>query len=68
MGLRLIVHPKIFKVADYKFEVAAFCKITDEQARKIVLHFYRNSKLKKKDKDKIIRIATVYNEQSIKRL
>jgi len=58
MQMQFIVHPRSFEINGYFFQVLSCCALTDEQATKAAMYFYRTHKLKKKDIGKLIKVIT----------
>lgn len=54
MEMPSVVHPVKFSIDGYIFEVRAFRTLTDDEARQVAIYHRVNSKLKKKDKGKIL--------------
>jgi hypothetical protein len=59
------VHPTKFKIGGYILQVVSYAKLTDEQAARIAQHFYKTQKLKKKDKGKLIKVITMFDENDV---
>ena len=59
-----VVHPVRFKIKGIIFEIVSYARLTDEQARKIVLLYYRGHSFKKSDQGKQIRVVTLFDENS----
>lgn len=64
MQMPSIVHPKKLSIKGMLFEVVAYTSLTDEQASKIAMIFYRSRKFTKKDQGKLFRVATQFDENS----
>ena len=62
------IHPKLIKINGFTFRVVAYCHLTDQQAYKIAIHFYRNNKLKKKDQKKVFQVYTTFDQDSLELL
>ncbi len=65
MKLPAVIHPKTILLDGFKFKVVAYCALTDQQAGKIVLHYCRTHKLKKKDQKIVRTIVTQFDTDSI---
>ena len=59
-----IVHPKRFEVNGMFFEVVSFTELSDEQAAKIAMHYFKIHKFKKKDQGKLFQILTTFDDPS----
>lgn len=59
-----VVHPKKFSISGMIFEVVSMEAISDEQAGRIAMHFYRGRKFKKSDTGKIFRVITTVDRNS----
>ncbi len=59
-----VSHSKKFRISDIYFEVLAFGPISDEQAARIALRFFRARKFKKSDKGKLFQVITQFDRQS----
>lgn len=64
MQLPSVVHPKKFAVQGMLFEVVAYSTLTDEQAAKAAMFFFRSRKFLKKDQGKLFRVLTQFDENS----
>ena len=64
MEMPNIIHPKSFKVDDMYFQVVSYSALTDSQASSIAINFYKIHKFKKKDKGKLFKIVTTFDESS----
>lgn len=64
MEIPNVVHPKTFNINGIFFQVVSYTSLSDEQAEKMAMYFYRKHKFKKKDKGKIIKIITTADSQS----
>ena len=58
------VHPTKFKIGDYLFQVVSYAKLSNDQAARIAQNFYRTNKFKKKDKGKLFKVITTFDENS----
>ena len=58
------VHPRRFEIDGLLFEVVSFSSLTDEQAAKIAMHFYRSHKFKKTDQGKLFQVVTMFDGSS----
>lgn len=61
MPYEVIRHPTIFKVGPCEFEVESLGRLTDEQAKKIVLLFVKTHRLPKKARGRRILLRTVFD-------
>jgi len=64
MQLPSVVHPKKFSVKGMFFEVVSYATLTDEQASKVAMLFYRSGKFTKMDQGKLFRVVTQFDENS----
>ena len=65
MELPSVIHPKLVKFNGFTFRIVAFCKMTDEQALKIAIQFYHSHKLKKENRNKILKVMTHHDQDSL---
>jgi len=68
MQLPNVVHPKNILINGFTLQIVAYCAMTDEQALKAAMIFCRNHKLKNSQKKGVIRVATMFDEHSVKTL
>ena len=61
MAYEFIHHPTIFKVGPCEFEVESLGKLTDEQAKKIVLLFVKTHRLPKKARGRRVLLRTAFD-------
>jgi len=59
-----ILHPKIFDINGFKFQIAAQCELSDDEAAKIAMRFYRSRKFAKKDRCKVFQVRTEFDRDS----
>ena len=59
-----VAHPTKFKISEMFFEVVTFEPVTNDQAAKIAMHFYKSNKFKKSDKGKSFQVITMFDKQS----
>ncbi len=64
MELPSVIHPTKFAINGMYFQVISFSKLTDSQASKVAMHFYRMRKFKKSHKGKIFKVITTIDENS----
>jgi|GEM_PF-2393934 len=64
MEMPSTVHPTKFNIDGYIFQVISYSKLTDKQAARAAQYFYQTHKLKKKDKGKLIKVITTFDENS----
>ena len=62
--MQFITHPTQIRINGFTFEVLALTTLTDEQASRIALHFYRSHRLRKKDKGKLLQVVTQVDANS----
>ena len=60
-----ITHPTIFTIAGIKIQVVALTALTDTQAAKIAMRFYRSRKFTKKDQARLIQAITLFDQDSV---
>lgn len=65
MQLPHIIHPKKFNIGGIYFEVVSYTQLTDIQASKIVLMFYKSRKFTKKHQGKLIRVVSQVNQDHL---
>ena len=68
MNMPSIVHPKQFSISGMLFEIVSYGHLTDEQAAKAAMFFYRNHKFKKSDRGKLFRVMNQLDENSARLL
>jgi hypothetical protein len=68
MKLPSVTHPKRFKIDGIEFEVVSYSSLTDEQASKVAMHFFRTHTFKRKDQGKVFRVETTFDQSTIKLL
>jgi hypothetical protein len=59
-----VIHPKKFRIDGIFFEVITATPVSDEQAGKIAMHFYKSRKFKKPDKGKLFQVVTLFDSES----
>lgn len=64
MEIPSVVHPKRFTINGMVFEVVSYSALTDEQAQKAAMLFFRSHKFKKKDQGKLFRVVTTFDRNS----
>lgn len=64
MQLPSVVHPKKFSINGMLFEVVAYTALTDDQAAKAAMFFFKSRKFLKKDQGKVFRVLTQFDENS----
>lgn len=65
MKLPSVLHPKRFRIAGMLFEVVAYVALTDAQAGKIAMLHYRSRKFTKRDQDKVHRVISLFDQDSV---
>lgn len=60
-----VTHPTIFTIAGIKIQVVALVALTDAQAAKIAIRFYRTRKFTKKDQTRLIQAITLFDQDSV---
>jgi hypothetical protein len=60
-----VVHPKRIYSHGCVFEVVAYCKLTDQQALKVIRHYVRTHRITMKGHGKLIQIVTVIDRDSV---
>jgi len=63
-----VEHPKLIAIGEYTFRIMSFSPLSDEQALKAAIFFYRTHKLRKKDKKGVISVYTTFDEDSARLL
>jgi len=63
-----VIHPKLVKIKGFRFQVVAYCGMTDEQALKFAIHFYRSHAPNEFDRNKVLKVVTTYGQDSLSRL
>jgi hypothetical protein len=53
MKLPSVIHPKRFEINGILIEVISLGALTDEEAARVAMHFYKAHKFKKKDQGKL---------------
>jgi len=64
MEMPSVVHPKRFAINGMYFEVVSYSPLSDDQAAKIAMMFFRGRKFKKSDKGKLFQVITQFDAQS----
>lgn len=64
MVLPHIIHPKRFKIKGIFVEVVSHSSLTDEQAAKAAMLFFKSKKFKKNDQGKLYRVITTFDQQT----
>jgi hypothetical protein len=64
MSIPNISHPTKFKIKGMIFEVISYGRLTNDQAAKIAMHFYRSHKFKKSDQGKLFQVMTQFDSNS----
>ena len=64
MGSSAVTHPKKFKIDGMVFEIVTAGQLSDQQAAKIAMHFFRTHKFKKSDKGKLFQVITLFDSES----
>jgi len=59
-----VVHPKRFQIEGMFFQIVSFDALTDSQAGKAAMHFYRTHKFKKSDRGKQFQVITILDKDS----
>ena len=57
-----VVHPKRFSIAGIVFEVVSIGTLTDNQAARLVQHFYRSRRFTRKDQGKVFQVITLADQ------
>lgn len=62
-----VVHPKNIKFNGFTYQIVAYCKMTDDQALKALIHFLQNRKNrpKKADQKNLIKVLIALDEDSL---
>ena len=60
MNLPTIVHPKKFNIKGMLFEIVAYKAMTEDEAAKAAMHFYRTQKFNQADQGKLFRVMTLF--------
>jgi hypothetical protein len=63
--MQSVVHPTIFLISGMRFQVVAQIALTDQQAAKVAMRFYRMRKFTKKDQGKLFQVLTSIDHDSI---
>lgn len=58
------VHPKRFKIQGITFEVVTLGPVSEAQAAKIAMHFFRTHKFKKLDQGKLFQVRALFDRFS----
>ncbi|RDH86394.1 MAG: hypothetical protein DIZ78_09500 [endosymbiont of Escarpia spicata] len=58
------IHPKKFVINDMYFQVVSYAELSDSQAGKIAMNFYKTHKFKKKDKGKLFSVITTIDNEA----
>lgn len=61
-----VVHPTTFQIGGMHFQVVSYVSLSDKQAAKVAMHFYRTHKFKKKNKGKLFKVFTLIDSDSAK--
>ena len=64
MGSLSVTHPKKFKIDGMVFEVVTAGQVSDQQAARIAMHFFRTHRFKKSDKGKLFQVITLFDSAS----
>lgn len=64
MEMPSVIHPKRFHINGIFFEVISYSPLTDDQAAKVAMSFFRSKKFKKKDKGKVFKVITQFDSES----
>lgn len=64
MQLPSVLHPKRFSINGMLFEIVSHSELTDEQAAKAAMLFFRRHKFKKKDQGKLFRVVTAFDRET----
>lgn len=65
MDITSTVHPKIFIINGFSFQVVSDCRLTDIQAGKIARHFYRTHRIKMEDQGKVHQVHFQMDQDSL---
>jgi len=67
MELPKVVHPKTFIVNGLKYQVVAYCSMTDEQALKVLIYWLKTHihKPKKFAANKVFQVVTTFDKDSL---
>jgi hypothetical protein len=68
MEMPSVVHPTSFNIRGIYFRVVTLFPLTDQQAAKIAMRYYRAKKFKKKDIGSTIHVISVVDRESIELL
>ena len=60
-----ILHPKQIQTNGFTFQIVSYFPLTDDQASKIAMTFYRARRLKKSDRKKILTVITHIDRDSL---
>lgn len=63
--MQSVVHPTVFTISGMRFQVVAQFTLTDQQAAKVAMRFYRTRKFTKKDQGKLFQVLTSFDHDSI---
>lgn len=64
MLLPSVIHPKKFSINGMLFEIVAYSQLTDEQAAKAAMRYFRSHTFLKKDRGKSFQVLTQFDENS----
>lgn len=60
-----VVHPKRFNIGGILVQVMSCVSLTDAQAAKVAMLFYRSRKFTKKDQGKLFRTYSLFDQDSV---
>lgn len=60
-----VTHPTIFTIAGIRIQVTALSILTEAQAAKIAIHFYRTRRFTKKDQTRLFQAVTLFDQDSV---
>lgn len=65
MQLPHIIHPHKFKIGGIYFEVVSYTQLTEMQAAKVAMMFYKSRKFTKKHQGKLIRVVSQIDQDHL---
>ncbi len=68
MQMPSVVHPKRISLNEILFEIVSFVPLTDAQALHAANYFYNTHKFTKKDKGKLFKVITTFDDSTSKLL
>lgn len=63
--LPTIVHPIKFRIGGIIFEIVSYVPLTDAQAAKAAMFYFQSYKFQKKDRGKLFRLLTQFDQDSV---